>query len=83
VKEDVKLAGVLIVKFVVEQGKGLCATMSHVDAEGRPVHAGLTMHVPHTDEVRDFITARLKANCATKTVLKGKLIHVCILTGML
>jgi hypothetical protein len=76
VKEYARLAGIIVVKFVANQQEGMCATMKHINAEGQQAHAGLTMHVPHTDEVRDFITARLKANCSTKTILKGKLIRV-------
>jgi hypothetical protein len=83
VKEYAKHPGLVIVKFTGKQGEGMCATMLHVDTEGQQVHAGLKMHMPHTAEVRDFITARLKANCATKTILKGKFIHGCILTGII
>jgi hypothetical protein len=60
VKEYAKHAGGLIAMFMGNQDEGVCATMMHVDAEGQQVHAGLTMHMPHTDEVRDFITAPLK-----------------------
>jgi hypothetical protein len=34
------------------------------------------MHVPHTDEVKAIILARLKAGACTKTVLKGALINL-------
>jgi hypothetical protein len=70
VKEYAKHPGLVIVKFTGNQEEGMCATMLHVDAEGQQEHAGLKMHMPHTAEVRDFITARLKANFATKTILK-------------
>lgn len=66
--------GMAIIKFVSKDGAAagdLCSTMQHLDASGVAVHNGLTQHVPHTQEVRDFITERLKANCSTRTVLKG------------
>jgi hypothetical protein len=36
--------------------------MSHVDAEGQQVHAELKMHMPHTAQAQDFITARHSAS---------------------
>jgi hypothetical protein len=72
-KESSKHPGLDTVKCMGTDEEGVCATI-HVDAEGQQVHAGLKMHMPHTAEEREFIDdiiARLNAQCATKTILKG------------
>jgi hypothetical protein len=45
--------------------------MLHIDADGQNVHEGLILHVRHTEEIEQFIVARLKAGCWVKTMLKG------------
>lgn len=78
VKQYAKHPGMAIIKFVAKDGVApadLCRTMQHLDTTGVNVHDGLTMHVSHTTEMREFVTARLKANCSTRTVLKGALLR--------
>lgn len=74
VKRYAKHPGMAVIKFVSEEGvapDGLCSAMRHLNPSGVNVHEGLTMHVPHTNEMREFVAARLKSNCSTRTVLKG------------
>jgi hypothetical protein len=75
IKESSRKEGMVIIKFMCDDG-GQCSTMEHADAAGNHVHMDLTMHVPHTDEVKAVILARLKAGACTKTVLKGALLNL-------
>lgn len=74
IKEYSKVPDVFFIKYpckVHEEHQHPCRSMLHMDADGQNVHEGLTLHVRHTEEIEQFIVARLKAGCCVKTILKG------------
>jgi hypothetical protein len=74
VKEYTLIPGTAIIKFGaegMEVGSDLCSTMLHVAEDGLPAHEGLGAHVPHSDEMRLFVTDWLKAGCQVKVIRDG------------
>lgn len=76
-KEYPKIAGVIVIKLMVDQEQGWCMAMQHVYTKDVAAHAGLMMHVPHIDGYKEFILYCLKDNCSTRTILKERFASTC------
>jgi hypothetical protein len=74
IEEYSKVPDVLFIKYPCkerEEHHQPCSSMLHIGANGQNVHEGLTLHVQHSEDIEQFIVARVKAECCTKTILKG------------
>lgn len=68
-----KVPGVAIFKFPCDKGDCVrsCFLMQHVKKGGAPAHAGLRKHVRYTDEILDWILARLKVHMKPALIMSG------------